>query len=323
MTSVKVQIALVLMSFAGGSAVLGAQEPPLPPSPPHVIQHVFVIAMENHDARTIIGKKTRAVYINSALIPIAAQATNFADELPLSVPSEPHYLWMEAGTNEFPDHKFLTDGDPSPANSTKSTEHLVTQIKDVKTGVTWMTYQEGQDSNTGACPIVSRGFYAAKHNPFVFFQDVSGNPPSKTNGYCAAHSRPLSLLAKDLDANTVESYVFITPNLCNDMHGAFGCPLGNPIKLGDDWLRSNLPKLIAWAAKHAGVIFLTWDEGEDTRTMPFLAIGPGVKPGHSGKVAYNHGSVVKSVEEIFNLPVLPAVAKNNDLADLFKPGAFP
>ena len=57
--------------------------------------------------------------------------------------------------------------------------------------------------------------------------------------------------------------------------------------------------------------------------MPFLAIGPGVKPGYSGKVAYNHGSLVKSVEEIFNLPVLPAVAKNNDLADLFKPGAFP
>jgi phosphatidylinositol-3-phosphatase len=321
MSLAKAGIPLLLLITLGSFSAAGAQEPP--PLPAHAIQHVFVIAMENHDPKSIIGKNSRASYINTTLVPISAQATNFNDELPLAVPSEPHYLWMEAGTNQFSDHKFLTDSDPSPANSTKSTDHLVTQIKNAKTGVTWMTYQEGQDSETGACPIVSSGFYAAKHNPFVFFQDVSGSPPAKTNGYCAAHTRPLSLLAKDLDANTVESYVFITPNLCHDMHGAFGCPLGNSIKLGDDWLRANLPKLIQWVTKHAGVIFITWDEGENTRTMPFLALGPGVKANYSGKVPYNHGSIVKSVEEIFSLPVLPAVAKNSDLADLFKLGFFP
>ncbi|HEV7786093.1 MAG TPA: alkaline phosphatase family protein [Thermoanaerobaculia bacterium] len=321
MSLAKAGIPLLLLSTLGSSWAAGAQE--APPGPAHAIQHVFVIAMENHDPKTIIGTRSRASYLNATLVPISAQATHFNDELPLDVPSEPHYLWMEAGTNAFSDHKFLTDGDPSSSNSTKSTDHLVTQIKNAKTGVTWMTYQEGQDLRTGACPVASSRFYAAKHNPFVFFQDVSGSPPSKANGYCAAHSRPLSLLAKDLDSNTVDSYVFITPNLCNDMHGAFGCPLGNPIKLGDDWLRTNLPKLIKWVSNHAGVIFITWDEGERTRTMPFLAIGPGVKVGYSGGVAYNHGSIVKSVEDIFNLPVLASVAKNNDLSDLFKPGFFP
>jgi len=313
-------ILLVLLNTLG---LASASAAPATPPTAHAIQHVFVIAMENHDAREIIGNKTNAPYINNVLIPQGAQATDFKDELPLSVPSEPHYLWMEAGTRTFLDHKFGSDADPSAANSTKSTNHLVTQIKNSTAGVTWITYQEGQDATTGACPVVSSGFYAAKHNPFVFFQDVAGKPPSKTNAYCAAHSKPLKNLGADLNTNKMENYVFITPDLCHDMHGATGCPKGNSIRIGDDWLRLNLPRLIDWVTKNAGVIFITWDEGENTSTMPFLALGPGVKASYSGKVPYNHSSIVKSVEEIFNLPVLATVAKNNDLSDLFKPGSFP
>jgi phosphatidylinositol-3-phosphatase len=320
MISPKVGILLVLLNTLGLASASAAPETP---PPAHAIQHVFVIAMENHDAKDIIGNKTNAPYINTVLLLQGAQATDFKDELPQSVPSEPHYLWMEAGTRTFSDHKFGSDADPSAANSTKSTNHLTTQIKDSTAGITWITYQEGQDDKTGACPVVSSGFYAAKHNPFVFFQDVSGKPPSKTNAYCSAHSKPLTKLGADLNANKMENYVFITPDLCHDMHGAFGCSKGNSIRIGDDWLRLNLPRLIDWVTKNAGVIFITWDEGEDTNTMPFLAIGPGVKANYSGQVPYNHGSIVKSVEEIFNLPVLATVAKNNDLSDLFKPGSFP
>jgi hypothetical protein len=40
-------------------------------------------------------------------------------------------------------------------------------------------------------------------------------------------------------------------------------------------------------------------------------------------VAFNHGSLVRSVEEIFNLPILPTVSQNNNFADLFKAGSFP
>lgn len=285
------------------------------------IQHVFVIPMENHDAGQIFGNSANAPYINQTLIPMYARATNFKDELP-KLQSEPHYLWMEAGTNAFPDHTFKTDHDPLSTNSTNSTAHLVTQIKNATNGITWMTYQEDQSFKTGNCPVVSSGFYAAKHNPFVFFQDVSGNPPSKTNAFCAAHSKPYSLFAVDLKADGIASYVFITPNLCHDMHGAPGCK-GDMIRAGDDWLRSELPRIIEWANQHAGVIFITWDEGENTDRIPFLAIGPGVKSNYAGSVSYDHGSIVKSVEEIFKLPVLPSVSGNNDLSDLFKPGSFP
>lgn len=294
----------------------------LPAAQASVIQHVFVITMENTDASQIYGNTTNAPYINNTLLPNYAHATNWNDELP-SLASEPHYIWMEAGTNAFSDHTFTTDNDPSRKNSTSSTAHLVTQIKNSLNGVTWMTYQEGQDANTGACPVVSSGFYAAKHNPFVFFKDVSGNTPSKTNAYCAAHSKPYTSLAADLAADNIASYVFITPNLCNDMHGATGCPNSNRIRSGDDWLSAELPNLINWVNLHSSVILITWDEGGSTTKMPFLAIGPGVKANYAGAVSYDHKSIIKSVEEIFGLPLLSTVSGATDLADLFQPGFFP
>ena len=64
---------------------------------------IFVIPMENEPSSAIYGSSD-APYINS-LMASAAYATNFQDELP-SLPSEPHYVWMEAGTNQFDDITF-------------------------------------------------------------------------------------------------------------------------------------------------------------------------------------------------------------------------
>lgn len=287
------------------------------------IQHVFVIAMENHDATEIYGNTSSAPYINHTLLPSYAHATNFNDELAKSIPSEPHYVWMEAGTNAFSDHTFTGDGDPTSSNSTSNTSHLSTQIEAATNGVTWRTYQEGLNASTGSCPIHSSGFYAAKHDPFVFFKDAAGNPPSATNAHCVAHHRAYSSLAADLAANDVASYTFITPNLCNDMHGASGCPDSNTIRSGDTWLSKELPRLISYANAHAGVIFILWDEGDSTLKMPFLAVGPGVKVGYTGSVSYTHSSIIKSLEAILQLPVLSKVASANELSDLFQAGQYP
>ncbi len=293
-----------------------------------VIKFVFVIAMENKDAKQIYGNLSRAPYINNSLIANYARATNFKDPL-LELNSEPHYIWMEAGTNAFSDHTFRTDNDPSPKNSTASTDHLVTQIKNSGT-VTWMTYQE--DIKAGVCPVASSFPYAAKHNPFVFFKDVSGNPPSENNTFCIDHTKPYSSFAVDLAANKMANYVFITPNLCNDMHGDKNCPKVHPVTAGDKWLSSKLPRIIDWVNKNSGVIFIVWDEGSTKKTkenpikkneIPFLAIGPGVKAKYASSVEYDHGSLVRSIEEIFNLPILPAVSKTNNLADMFKADSFP
>src|SRR6478609_4571693 len=58
------------------------------------IKHVIVIAMENHDANQIYDDPVNAPYIH-ALVESYAHADNFDDELPLEIPSEGHYVWME------------------------------------------------------------------------------------------------------------------------------------------------------------------------------------------------------------------------------------
>ncbi len=282
-------------------------------------KRVFVIAFENHDANAIYGNSSQAPYINGTLMPKYARSTRFADVLPNDM-SEPHYLWMEAGTRTFSDHKFTSNDDASSTNSTSSTAHLVTQIKNSGSGLTWMSYQEGLNSSTGSCPIRSSGFYAAKHNPFVFFQDVAGSPPSRTNAYCSAHHKPMSALASDLANGSVASFNFLTPDLCNSMHGASGCPSGSSITVGDNWLRRNLPPIIDYVNRNGGVIFLTWDEGDSTNTIPFLAIGPNVKTGHASSANHDHSSMLKSIEKILGLPILGTVANASELTDLFASG---
>jgi hypothetical protein len=287
------------------------------------IKYVFVVAMENESASAVYGSSD-APYLNG-LINSYAHTTAFADPLPDAIPSEPHYVWMESGTNAFSDRTFTDDSDPSGSNSTKSTAHLVTQMAAASPAVSWMGWMEGLDSSTGACPVNSSGFYAAKHDPFVFFQDTAGSPPSASNASCAAHHKAYTTasFAQALASGTVAQYNFVVPNVCNDMHGDSACPSSNVIAAGDAWLSANLPPIINFVNAHQGVLFIVWDEPEGGTLVPFVAIGPGVKPGYTGKVAYTHGSLTKSVEEIFGLPVLSTVTGVNDFADLFQPGMFP
>jgi hypothetical protein len=298
---------------SGGSA--GATARKLP--------YVFVVAMENQDARDVFGNTTDAPYLANQVTPACAIADAFVDQLPLNIPSEPHYVWMEAGTNAFPDHTFTGDAAPSAANSTLDTDHLATQIRAAGGGLDWLSYQEGMDATSGACPIAPSGFYTPRHDPFLFFQDVAGSPPSKTNAYCAAHHKPLSALAGDLAAATVAAYNFVTPDQCHNMHGQAGCPDSNAIRAGDQWLEQNLPPLIQFVQAHGGVVFVVWDEGRATAEMPFFACGPTVEANSVSHVEYTHSSLLESVERMLGLPVLARVAAANDFSDLFTPGAFP
>ena len=302
-------------------------------------KHVIVIAMENKDAvRTsatardyIYGNVKDAPFINKSFSKEAALASNFIDEL-MKDRSQPHYILMEAGRTTFDDTHFKCDNDPLKScdllsrrpNWTTSREHLTAQIEDARRpALTWMTYQEGLDpGKTGACPIHSSGLYAAKHNPFVYFSDVSGNPPDSSSANCIAHTRDLSRFADDMASNSLASYVFISPNLCHDMHGALECLTGKVAK-GDAFLRSFLPPLLSWARQNKGVVFLVWDEGDDSDRIPFYAAGWGVKRGYDSKVRYSHRSVVKTVERILGLPILEAVKDANDLSDMFEQGALP
>jgi hypothetical protein len=285
------------------------------------IQHVFVIAMDDQRASDIYDNARHAPYINKTLLPMSGRASNFVDELP-DLASEPHYLWMEAGTNAFSDHTFFNDDPPSASNSTASKAHLATQL--TAAGKTWRSYQEDLDSATGACPIAGNGSYVPRHDPFVFFRDVSGSPPSKTSEPCTSHHEPLSALAADLTSNDAAAYNFITPNLCHDMHDN-SCPgSSDPIKQGDTWLSQHVPAILDYVNAHQGVLLIVWDDPDGaTGTIPLIVAGPYVNQGAVSSVRYTHGSLVRTVEQIFGLPVLATVSKDSTFSDFFEGGTVP
>jgi hypothetical protein len=137
------------------------------------IKKVFVIAMENHNWTQPANQFTggiQQIYLNPAAPFInslvdgtawaeingvqkhiseeVSYASNYRNVLatpggnnPHIHPSEPNYIWAEAGTN----FGVLNDNDPYGTNGTNqnSTAHLVTLL--TKAGKTWRSYQEDTD----------------------------------------------------------------------------------------------------------------------------------------------------------------------------------
>src|SRR5262245_22315193 len=235
----------------------------------HAITTVFLILMENHNWSDIYLNPS-APYINQTLLPQASYAQQYFNP-PSIHPSEPNYLWLEAGTN----FGIFDDNGPS-LNHQSSSAHLVTLL--AQAGISWKSYQE--DIAGDVCPLTNTGLYAPKHNPMVFFDDVTdtNDPLSAT---CIAHVRPYTELATDLQQNTVPQYAFITPNLCNDMHGAAPCATADRVALGDTWLATEVPKILAAPAYlNNGALLITWDEGEGSDgPIGMIVLSPQAKGG--------------------------------------------
>lgn len=269
---------------------------------------VFLIVMENHNWSQIKDNKS-APYINS-LLSQGAYAEAYYNP-PGMHPSEPNYLWLEAGTN------FGITNDKAPdVNHQSSTDHLTTLLN--KAGVSWTAYQE--DIVGDFCPLSGKDLYAPKHNPMIFFDDVTENNNPKS-AYCIAHERPYTELATDLAHGTVARYNYITPNLCDDMHNSKGCPTKDTVKNGDNWLKEAIPPILASDAyKNGGVIFITWDEGEGgDGPIGMIVLSPNAKVGYSNEIQYTHSSTLRTLQELFGVqPFLGDAANATDLSDLFE-----
>jgi hypothetical protein len=292
------------------------------------IKTVFVIAMENHNwaqpANQFTGgiqqiyQNPNAPFTNSLVNGSAfaivdgstvhlseqvAYATAYHNVLatpggnnPHIHPSEPSYLWAEAGTN----FGVLNDNDPySPKGPTNQDTPLHLSNLLTQAGKTWKSYQEDIDlaSNGGqltnfplpqdqwTVPLTSfsgnfvsglnayngssQYNYAAKHNPMVFFTDSNGGNDATPANPLSTQYAPLQQLLTDLSNNTVADYNWITPNQFNDMHsgltGGYKGLTGDAanIRQGDDFLSQIVPIIMASNAyKDHGVIILWWDEAE-------------------------------------------------------------
>ncbi len=300
MRKLLISYVILLVLFVGSP--LHAQE-----STPAPVTSVFIIVMENHNWSQIEGSPS-APYINQTLLVQGAYAEAYYNP-PNLHPSEPNYLWLEAGTN----FGVTDDGNPS-ANHQASKAHL-TSLLDAA-GISWKSYQEDIKGDT--CPLEISGHYSPKHNPMVFFDDVTGgNDPN--SAYCIAHIRPYTELGYDLASGNAARYNFITPNLCHDMHGGTGCDK-NGIKSGDDWLRKAVPEILdSEAYKSGGILFITWDEGESSDgPIGMIVLSPYAKIGYSNTLHYTHSSTLRTIEEIFGVqPFLGDAANATDLSDLF------
>ncbi len=270
---------------------------------------VFLILMENHNWAQIKDSPS-APYLNQTLLPMASYAEQYYNP-PRLHPSEPNYLWLEAGAN----FGILDDADPA-AHHLSTPLHLVTRLD--QAGIPWKAYQEGISGKV--CPLVSAGRYAAKHNPMVFFDDVTdGNRRDSAN--CIAHVRPYNELAVDLEQNRAARYNFITPDECDDMHDASGCPTTDPVKNGDTWLAAAIPPILNSQAYQAGgIVIITWDEGAGgDGPIGLIVLSPQAKGGgYSNTIHYTHSSTLRTLEEIFGVtPLLGDAANATDLSDLF------
>ncbi|MGI8959849.1 MAG: alkaline phosphatase family protein [Bryobacteraceae bacterium] len=301
------------------------------------VKIVWVILMENHNwtgnnagaafgAPDIKGNPL-ARYINGPLLHTAAHSERYFNP-PGNHPSQPNYLWLEAGTN----FGVLADTQPGQV-PTDSQPHLVTLLKEK--GISWRAYAE---PDFGApvfdtCPI-DFTYLDVEHLPFVYFTDVT-NDFSPSSSYCIHHVRPYYQLATDLADHRTARYNFIVPNVCHDGHeGVSPCDATEPsdnTRRSDRWLKQNVPLILeSEEYKRGGALFIIRDEAEDSGKFSDGPIGmfllsPFAKGGgkreYSNNIRYDHSSTLKTLQEIFDVePLLGAAAdpKTKDLRDLFK-----
>jgi phosphatidylinositol-3-phosphatase len=265
--------------------------------------------MENQDWSNILNSPS-APYINQTLLPISSYTQQYHNP-PRNHPSEPNYLWLEAGTS----FGIKTDGTPEDHHQS-TTDHLVTYLD--KSGISWKAYIEGISGKE--CPLQSSGLYVPRHNPMVYFDNVTNTNDPKS-AYCIAHERPYSGFSSDLKNNKIAQYNYLSPDLCHDMHDSKGCDTPDKIKNGDTWLSKQIPLIMnSKAYKQGGVIFITWDEAQDDdHPIGMIVLSPFAKGGgYSNSTYYDHSSTLLTIEEIFNIKLLLGdSAKATDLRDLF------
>jgi phosphatidylinositol-3-phosphatase len=273
----------------------------------HHIGTVFLIMMENHnwtgDGTLSIFQNPAAPYINNVLLPIASHANNYNNP-PGMHPSLPNYLWLEAGSN----FGVLND-DGVYTNDQLTTVHLVSLLE--AANISWNSYEER--ATQGTCPLD-----ADWQDVFIFFNDINEGL-NEHSPQCGAHIHPYAQLLTDLAANQQARYNFIVPHPCDSMHSP--CNGGNPIQQGDTWLSQNVPVIMSSPAyKNAGVLFIAFDEADNgDGPIPMLVLSPFAK-GHaySNNLYYNHGSTLRTLEEIFGVqPLMRDAAQETDLSDLF------
>jgi phosphatidylinositol-3-phosphatase len=207
-------------------------------------------------------------------------ATNYRG---VSHPSLPNYLALTSGST----WGVADDGWHSlPAGG------LGAQL--TAAGLTWRAYMEGMSQGCFNSPYP----YALKHNPFPYY-----------GGTCPSQVVPFTQFSSDM-SGTVPNFVWITPDLCHDGHDCANESV-------DSWLSQTVPTILGTKAwQDGGVLFITWDEGEDSgNTVVTLVIHP--RPIlHKSALPYNHYSLLATIEDALGVQRLGQAAQATPMSSL-------
>jgi phospholipase C len=241
-----------------------------------VIRHVIVIVMENHSLSTI---QRQAPFI-TALARRCGIATNYHA---ITHPSLPNYLAMTSGSIHH------LHSDCSPRDCSQAGPNIFSQL--TRHRLRWRSYAE---SMRVACDTNTSGLYAARHVPAVYY--LRARPG------CRKRVRTLGRVGsgrmhRALQSGHAPAYMFVTPNLCNDMHD---CPVAS----GDKWLRKWIPMIVGSRTYRHGhtVILLTFDEGGGgSNVVPLVVVSRYTRPHTVSHRLLSHYSLLRASEQLLGI----------------------
>lgn len=252
--------------------------------------YLVVVLMENRGFNGINGN---AAYLNQ-LASAYSLATHYTA---VDHPSLPNYLAL-SGADTFGCGGY--DGAPNSNTCTSTawnSQNLVDRIESA--GLTWKGYMESMPSN---CYNRDFGNYAVRHDPFVYYNDIANNQTRCNRIVPATASSDVELINDLGSTSTASNFMWLTPNLCNDMHDC-------SVSTGDSYLSVLVPKILRSRIfqTQKAALLITFDEGTGTSPSDYVYTvwaGPVVKRSYQSSVAYSHYSVLRTIESAWSLPAV-------------------
>src|SRR5580692_3024178 len=269
--AVALVLGAVVVPMAASAGPVSGSSRSDPPAGVPPLKHVFVIMMENTSYDDLLSPSNTNTTFIQQLAANNGLATNYFGVTHVSLPN---YIAATSGQT------WGSNSDDISQAPLFNHENLVDQLEAAH--VSWKAYMESLPFPGDLVNTTPDGLYVRKHDPFLMYPDVYQNPARADNVV------PLTQLSTDLSTGNVPRFVWITPNICNDMHGgAPSCPFPNSptdalqaalYKDGDNFLRTWVGLIThskAWTRHSA--IFITWDEGGFEATSPYgpTDISPG------------------------------------------------
>lgn len=276
--------------------------------------HIFHFILENTSYSHIIGS-SQAPYINS-LANQYGLATQF---YAITHPSLPNYFTFSGGST----FGVTSDCGYTTPDCPQNVKNIADLIEG--SGRTWVAYFE---SMPNACGTTRQPPYTIHLNPFVYYTDIVTNAQR-----CQSHVLPYdqAQFFASLNANTVPNYVWISPNLNNDMHNG-------TIGQADSWLSANIgPILNSQAFQNNGLVILTFDEGDDSSPVDSsgccgyspggghivtLLISPLVKKGYKSTISETHYNLLRTIEDAWGLGHLGKTANVAPMSEFFSSSGY-